>query len=376
MQKNKKEWLINIISLVLSLAIFIILYHRLESVLPLLNNLLQLKTAAPNMSIGNNLLVAENITDNKVEAIKYFQQGNYDQARVEFTKSLAQNPNDPESSIYLENIAALQENDYLKIAVVAPIGSNPNVAQEMLRGEASAQKLVNQKNGINGRKLLIQIVDDKNDPEIAKKVAAELIKDREILAVIGSNASTPSFAAAPIYQQAGVVMITPTSGADELSGLAWRLVPSTKISAEVLADYIVNTAKKHKVAICYDSSAVDSTSFKDQLIFSLLSKKALIVPLVCDFAKPNFDQITMMNEIRKQGADSLFAVSNIERVESMILLAQINQGRLPLFSSTSLHNVKTLQAGEIFKGLTIVTVYHPDLIPLLPRKWHKNGKVE
>jgi ABC-type branched-subunit amino acid transport system substrate-binding protein len=71
------------------------------------------------------------------------------------------------------------------LAAAVPADNNPNIAQEILRGVAQAQHQFNQKNGLNGRLLEIKIANDAGQPEQAKQVAAELVKDQSILGVIG-----------------------------------------------------------------------------------------------------------------------------------------------------------------------------------------------
>jgi branched-chain amino acid transport system substrate-binding protein len=69
------------------------------------------------------------------------------------------------------NNATASNGSSLKIAVSVPIGSNPNVAQEILRGVRQAQDEVNNSGGINGAKLQVEIVNDDNSPEVVREVA-------------------------------------------------------------------------------------------------------------------------------------------------------------------------------------------------------------
>jgi branched-chain amino acid transport system substrate-binding protein len=337
------------------------------------------KTDSELGSIGNRLLIQERLTPDKQKGIEAFAKGDYQQASASFKKSLLQQPNDPEALIYLNNTQA--GNNALKIAVSVPIGSNLNVAQEILRGVATAQEEINQNGGINGQKLQVQIVNDQNDPEIARKVARELVKDRQVLGVVGHNASNASLAAAPIYQQGGLVMITPTSFANNLSGLGnyiFRIVPTTKVMAETLADYAVKTARKTKIAFCYDSHAFDTVSFKDEFLAAFVSKGGQLVPTVCDLSAPNFNPTAAVTQAINSGADGLFIASHIDRLESAIAVARANQGKLALFSSPTMYTVKTLQAGQqAVKGLSLVAPWHPQVNPSfadrMSQRWH--GKV-
>lgn len=214
-------------------------------------------------SRGENLLILENITEEKQKGIESFADKNYSKAIAFFEESLNQNLNDPETVIYLENAKAASANP-ISIAAVVPIGSNLDVAQEILRGIAQAQAEFNSQGG----NLQVQIVNDENDPEITRQVAKKLVDDKSILAVIGSNASNASLAAAPIYQDAGLVMITPTSTAKELSNFGnyiFRAAPTNNEMAEALAEYTVKTAHKKKIAICYDSQSPDNVASKMNL---------------------------------------------------------------------------------------------------------------
>jgi branched-chain amino acid transport system substrate-binding protein len=115
----------------------------------------------PRISYGNHLLIKTNSNTAKESAIAVIDSGLSPKKQGQLLqKSLAQRPNDPESVIYLSNLQT-SPNPF-KIAVVVPATTNPNVAQEMLRGVASAQTQINQQGGINGRKLMVIVVNDDN----------------------------------------------------------------------------------------------------------------------------------------------------------------------------------------------------------------------
>ena len=367
--KNKKEKLPAIVY-IFFVALCLVLFPRIQALL---------KTDSGRGSIGNRLLIQDKASPDKQKGIEAFEKGDYQKAIASFKFSLLQQPNDPETLIYLNNAQAI--NNYLKIAVSVPIGSNVNVSQEILRGVASAQDEINQKGGINGKKLQVEIVNDENNPEIAQKVAQELVKDRAVLGVVGHNASNASLAAAPIYQQAGLVMVSPTSFANNLSGIGrfiFRTVPTSKVMAEALADYTLKTARKTKIAFCYDSQAPDNVSFKDEFLAAFISKGGQLIPTVCDLSTPNFNPTAAVNEAINSGADGLFVASHIDRVEAAIALAKANQNRLALFSSPTLYNIKTLETGQqAVKGLALVAPWHPQVNPsfaeTIAQKWR--GKV-
>ncbi|MEG3858464.1 ABC transporter substrate-binding protein [Microcoleus sp. herbarium12] len=321
---------------------------------------------ANRISLGNQLLVTSQTTADKQAGVEAFKNRDYSTAMQKFQASLKQNRNDPETVIYLNNATA-SNGSSLKIAVSVPIGSNPNVAQEILRGVAQAQSEVNSSGGINGAKLQVQIINDDNDPGVVKEVAKALTKDASILAVIGHNASNASLEAAPIYQQEKLVMVTPTSFANNLSGFGsyiFRTVPNISVMAAPLAEYAVKTAGKTNIAICYDSQAPDNVSFKDEFVAALTAAGGKLVPTVCDFSIPSFNPENAIADAVSKGAQALMLAPHIDRIDRAISLARINQGKLPLYGSTTMYTFQTLKDGQkSVDGLVLPVPWHPETNP-------------
>ncbi len=324
------------------------------------------------ISLGDRLLIKTSGTQAKSDGIKAFTEGDYDRAIENFQASLKDQPNDPEARIYLNNSSAAKFAKRInlkklpKIAVVVPIGSNLNVAQEMMRGVAQIQQEINRQGGVRNALITIEIYDDDNKPEIAKQIATKVISDPQILAVIGSNTSNASLAAAPVYQQAGVVMVTPTSMSRDLSGIGsfiFRTVPTSESAAKTLAQQIIQVDRKYKLAICFDSSAADNVSFRDDLMTGFAHLGGEVVGVSCDVAAADFNPASIIDKAINSGADALFFSSHIDRLPQAFQIAQANHGRLPLFSSPTLNTFQTLQEGYTVDGLTIVTPWQPPLAP-------------
>ncbi|EGK84345.1 ABC transporter substrate-binding protein [Microcoleus vaginatus PCC 9802] len=321
---------------------------------------------ATRMSLGNQILLTSQTTAEKQAGVTAFAKGDYKEAVQKFQASLQQNRNDPETVIYLNN-ARVSDRTSLKIAVSVPSGSNPNIAQEILRGVAQAQDEINARGGINGVGLQVEIVNDNNRPEVAKEVAAVLANDQKILAVIGHNDSTASLAAAPVYQEKKLVMITPTSSTNNLSGFGsyiFRTVLNSGSTTAPLAEYIVKQAGKANIAFCYDSQAAGSASFKDEFIASLSASGGRLVPIVCDLSAPTFNPNNAIADAVSKGAEGLMLAPYIERLDRAIDLARANQGKLPLYGSSTLYTFQTLKDGQKdIDGLVLAVSWHPETNP-------------
>ena len=320
---------------------------------------------ANRISLGNQILLTSQTTAAKEAGVKAFAKGDYQGAVQNFQASLQQNRNDPETLIYLNNATA-SKGSFLKIAVSVPIGTNPNIAQEILRGVAQAQDEVNNSGGINQVKVQVEIVNDDNNPEVVREVAKTLTKDPSILAVIGHNASNASLEAAPIYQQEKLVMVTPTSFANNLSGFGsyiFRTIPNISVMAAPLAEYAVKTGKTN-IAICYDSQAPDNISFKDEFVASLTAAGGKLVPTVCDFSLPSFNPESAIADAVSKGAQGLMLAPHIERIDRAISLARINRGKLPLYGSTTMYTIQTVKDGQKdVDGLVLPVPWHPETNP-------------
>lgn len=68
-------------------------------------------------------------------------------------------------------------------------------------------KILNDKGGINGKKVELVIYDDRNDSKEAVAVANKLIEKDQVIAVVGGSYSMPTRVTAPIFQKAGVPMV-------------------------------------------------------------------------------------------------------------------------------------------------------------------------
>jgi branched-chain amino acid transport system substrate-binding protein len=234
------------------------------------------KSNEVSISTGDQILITADSTPQKKAGIAAFKEGNYSEAIAQFKTSLQLQQNDPESLIYLNNAKAATNNP-IKIAAVVPIGANVNIAKEILRGVAQVQEKVNQGGGINGQFLEVAIINDDNNPEIAAKVAKKLVEDPSILAVVGHNSSDATLGAAPTYQNGQLVMISATSDAKKISTLGdyiFRTVPSIRFQADQLSRYLINTAKKSSIAICFDSRAEYSLSLKEEFTSAIFADGA------------------------------------------------------------------------------------------------------
>ncbi|MGK7939443.1 MAG: ABC transporter substrate-binding protein [Crocosphaera sp.] len=368
---NKKETQILILSLLITAGILGGGYWYFTKQ-PQDNTITDGKRTQPNkgnnkviISTGDELLITADSTPQKKAGISAFKQGNYSEAIAQFKTSLQLQRNDPETLIYLNNAKAATNNP-LKIAVVVPIGANLNIAKEILRGIAQVQEKVNQQGGMKGNFLQVAIINDNNNPEMAAKVADKLVNDNSILAVVGHNSSNATLAAGKVYQNGQLVMISPTSDAKEISTLGnyiFRTVPSIRFQADQLSKYLINTAKKSQVAICFDSNAKYSLSLKEEFTSAIFADGGQVIEINCDLANNSLNALDKISQAIEQNADSLLVIPDVNNIDAAIAVVQANQNRLFLLGSSALYTFETLKQGQkTVEGMVLAVPWHPQAV--------------
>jgi potassium-dependent mechanosensitive channel len=143
----------------------------------------------------------------------------------------------------------------VRIAVVGPM-SGPNKAngKAYLNGINLFLEPFVEKGGFEGKKVIIDVYDDENDPEKAKEMAQKILQDNKALAVIGHNRSSCSIAAAPIYKDK-IVAVSPASTSVALTKQGdwyFRTIFNDDSQGRFLAYYLRKVLKVPQVKIVHE----------------------------------------------------------------------------------------------------------------------------
>ncbi|MEL6494381.1 MAG: bifunctional serine/threonine-protein kinase/ABC transporter substrate-binding protein [Cyanobacteria bacterium J06623_7] len=315
---------------------------------------------AQRFSQGDKILISRLSTPEKETATRAFAAGNYQKAAALFSASLKRKANDPEALIYFNN-ALIGSGKSYRLAVPIPTGNNLNSALEVLRGVAQAQNQINQQGGIDNTPLKVEIINDENQPELAQKIARALIEDPEILGVVGHYTSEVTVAAAQIYEEGNLVVISPVSSAVELSNLnpyIFRTVSSDFIAARALAQYTIDEKQESQVAIFYNSQSEHSESLKLEFR-SALTLSGGKVTNIFDLAEPNFSAVNAFQQALDSGAEALMFSTDPSRLDKALQVIQVNRKRLSLLGGDDIYTAKTLQiGGEAATGMVVEIPWH------------------
>ena len=151
----------------------------------------------------------------------------------------------------------------IAIAVVGPItGSNAALGEQMTRGAKMAVADINAKGGVLGKKLNLILADDACDPKQAVAAANDVV-GKKVVFVAGHYCSSSSIPASAVYNEAGVLQMTPASTnpalTDDAAKKGWnnvfRACGRDDVQGGTAGKYLADRFKGKRVAIVHDKTA-------------------------------------------------------------------------------------------------------------------------
>jgi ABC-type branched-subunit amino acid transport system substrate-binding protein len=337
------------------------------------------------ISRGERTLFPKIYNPSRDQGIAAFKNGNYQEAAKLFqqTQSIDAKQKDPEVVIYYNNARARQQGSPFTLAAVVPIGTNPNDAQEILRGVAQAQNQFNDNKGLNNRFLEIVIANDDNTKS-AQQVAQQLVKDDSILGVIGHNSSDATQAALPEYEKAGLAIISPTATSVFLKkSVFFRTVSSDASAGKQLAEYTFNNLQLKRAVIFANPNSPYSNSIREVFTnrFEKLGGEVVRKPLI-DLTDTNFDarrEISATVYSRDKFAQAAMLFPDTQSTDTAIKIAKEitrrnarlkdnpQDGRvkeLKMLGGDTLYGDDTLKnGGKNVEGLIVATPWFRESFP-------------
>lgn len=148
----------------------------------------------------------------------------------------------------------------IKIAVVGPTtGALTQYGDMVKEGVDTAVEQINAAGGVLGQQLVTVSIDDACEPKQGPVAANRVVNDK-IGFVIGGVCSGATIAAAPIYDEEAVVMVTPSATAPALTDgkdyhFIFRTIGRDDQQGPAAAKFIIDKVKPSKVAILHDKAS-------------------------------------------------------------------------------------------------------------------------
>ena len=145
------------------------------------------------------------------------------------------------------------------IGLVAPLtGPVAAYGDQVKNGAQTAVEVINKNGGILGEKVVLKLADDAGEPKQGVSAANQLVADG-IKFVVGPVTSGVAIPASDVFAENGVVMVTPTATAPDLTNRGFTNIFRTcgrdDQQAEVAAKFVLAQLKDRQIAIIHDKGA-------------------------------------------------------------------------------------------------------------------------
>lgn len=220
---------------------------------------------------------------------------------------------------------------------------------------------VNADGGINGRPVKLVVEDDRNSPQEAATVARKIVATPGVVLAIGSWSTTASMAAAPIFAEAKIAQISPTSSHPDYSRQSpyqFRQNNTDDVLAQYNADTIHKKLKANRIVIPYSQD--DWGVFTVKATSASIEKdggKVLLTEAVIPGAK---DFRPLISKIKAAKPDGVFLALPYQ--EASIFLQQLRQAgvNIPVGGGIPLTSPKFIElAGKAAEGTVVHSLFFP-----------------
>ena len=191
----------------------------------------------------------------------------------------------------------------IKIGMAGPLtGSNAAFGVQMKTGFDLAISDINKAGGVLGKQLVPVPVDDACDPKQAVSAANTLVSDGVVM-VDGHFCSASSIPASKVYEDAGILQISPASTnpayTDDGSPYTFRTCGRDDQQGKVAAEYIAKHFPKAKIAVLDDNSTYGK-GIADQVRMNL-KKLGVAVAYNTSYTAGDKDYSALISRLKEQG---------------------------------------------------------------------------
>jgi branched-chain amino acid transport system substrate-binding protein len=339
------------------------------------------------ISCGEEILLQSSPPRLKERGVEFLAESQYTEAIQLLKQSWNTENRDPETLIYLNNaLLKAKGAKFYTIAVAVPViqrqddltsVTDSEVAQEILRGVAQLQTEVNLDLFKNNEKLVenfpgysflpkqaiknqmglrVVIADDRNHTEAAKQRAEALVKQQEILGVVGHQTSEATVAAIDVYEENKLVVISQGTTTEELTeepkDVFFRTVPNNRVEAKYLADYLRNEVGQKQAVVFYNPNSPFSSSLRQEFETRFIEKGGKVVKVKeFNLSKTNFNADKAIKEVNQQAGETALVLLPDGQVTNSLFhaidLIKVNNGDNWMVGNWSLYGPKVLAIADL-----------------------------
>jgi branched-chain amino acid transport system substrate-binding protein len=226
-----------------------------------------------------------------------------------------------------------------------------------------AVEAVNQSGGLLGKTVRVIVEDDQGKPEEAQTVVTKLITRDGVLAVLGEVASSRSLAAAPVAQQAGVPMISPSSTNPQVTQVGdyiFRVCFIDPFQGFVMAKFATGTLKLKNFAVLRDIKNDYSVGLANVFVENVLKMNGTIVE-DASYSEGDTDFSAQLTRIKSKNPQAVFVPGYYGEVALIARQAKEKGLNVPLLGGDGWDSPKLIEiGGASLNGSYFSNHYSPD----------------
>lgn len=175
-------------------------------------------------------------------------------------------------------------------------------------------EMINEKGGINGRKVKMLSLDDSYSAPKTVEATRRLVEQEEVLALFGSLGTAPQTAVHKYLNAKGVPQLLLNTGASKWNdpkNYKWTMagLPLYPTEARILAKHVISVKPNAKVAILYqnDDFGRDFLGPFKEVLAQAGGKATVVAEATYDLTDPTID--SQLINLSKSGADVFFNIT-------------------------------------------------------------------
>jgi branched-chain amino acid transport system substrate-binding protein len=262
---------------------------------------------------------------------------------------------------------AADSNEILIGHYASMTGSEATFGQSTDNGIKLAVEEINAAGGINGKQIKLITYDDKGDTKETGATVTRLITRDQVVAVLGEVQSTLSLAGAPVCQENGVPMISPSSTnprVTEVGDKIFRVCFIDPFQGYVCAKFAREheSVKAEKIAVLYDQSSAYSKGLAEEFEKAFTSLGGKVTENQA-YNKGDQDFTAQLTAIRSTDPDMIFVPGYYTDVGNIAIQARQLGIDVPLFGGDGWDSSHLFAIARRSTAATTEPLLHEDPSP-------------
>jgi branched-chain amino acid transport system substrate-binding protein len=212
-----------------------------------------------------------------------------------------------------------------RVGLFIPLtGSHASFGSEALNGAKLAVDEINEQGGVLDHPVNLIVKDTESQTEQVASVVGELIDTEKVVALIGEITTDRTLAAAPLAQERGIPLITPSATNEKITTVGdyvFRVCYTDAFQAAMMTKF-ARSLDAEKVAMLFDGNNPYGTSLSNAFKVEFVKQGGSIVAEQT-FRAGDVDYATQLNAIKLRNPDIVFLPSYF--AEAAVIIKQARQ---------------------------------------------------